>query len=90
MATGIKGLLWLSGPTVRDFTVVGLLDGATTIVVAGSIGWLLIPLVFEIQRRLLWRVRRRLILSYILIGLIPVLLVGMFFLLAGGVKPKVS
>ncbi len=83
MATGIKGLLWLSGPTVRDFTVVGLLDGATTIVVAGSIGWLLIPLVFEIQRRLLWRVRRRLILSYILIGLIPVLLVGVFFLLAG-------
>lgn len=36
-----------------------------------------------VQRRLLWRVRRRLILSYVLMGLVPVLLVGLFFVFAG-------
>src|SRR6185436_8791329 len=35
------------------------------------------------KRRLLWRVRRRLILSYVFVGVVPALLVIMFFLLAG-------
>jgi phosphoserine phosphatase RsbU/P len=35
------------------------------------------------KRRLLWRVRRKLILSYIFVGLVPSLLILAFFLLAG-------
>ncbi|HYU80874.1 MAG TPA: hypothetical protein VEK56_17925, partial [Vicinamibacterales bacterium] len=35
------------------------------------------------KRRLLWRVRRKLILSYIFVGLVPGLLIIAFFLLAG-------
>jgi sigma-B regulation protein RsbU (phosphoserine phosphatase) len=35
------------------------------------------------KRRLLWRVRRKLILSYVFVGVVPVLLVITFFLLAG-------
>lgn len=35
------------------------------------------------KRRLLWRVRRKLILSYIFVGVVPALLVITFFLLAG-------
>ena len=35
------------------------------------------------RRRLLWRVRRKLILSYIFVGLVPSLLIVAFFLLAG-------
>ena len=35
------------------------------------------------KRRLLWRVRRRLILSYIFIGVVPSLLIMIFFLLGG-------
>ena len=35
------------------------------------------------QRRLLWRVRRKLILSYIFIGVVPALLIVGFFLLGG-------
>ena len=35
------------------------------------------------RRRLLWRVRRKLILSYIFVGLVPVLLIIVFFLLCG-------
>src|SRR6476661_8995578 len=37
----------------------------------------------QIKRRLLWRVRRKLILSYIFIGVIPSLLILVFFLFAG-------
>ena len=35
------------------------------------------------KRRLLWRVRRKLILSYIFIGVVPSLLIVIFFLLGG-------
>src|SRR5690242_108403 len=35
------------------------------------------------KRRLLWRVRRKLILSYFFVGLVPGLLIIAFFLLAG-------
>ena len=35
------------------------------------------------QRRLLWRVRRKLIISYIFIGFIPAILIIAFFLLGG-------
>src|SRR5262245_7696860 len=38
---------------------------------------------FWAKRRLLWRVRRKLILSYVFVGVVPVLLVITFFLLAG-------
>ena len=36
-----------------------------------------------VRRRLLWRVRRKLILSYVFVGLVPSLLIVAFFLLAG-------
>ena len=35
------------------------------------------------KRRLLWRVRRKLILSYVFVGVVPAILVIVFFLLAG-------
>src|SRR4029077_2210638 len=37
----------------------------------------------QVKRRLLWRVRRKLILSYIFIGVIPSVLILTFFLFAG-------
>jgi serine phosphatase RsbU (regulator of sigma subunit) len=37
----------------------------------------------DLKRRLLWRVRRKLIVSYIFIGFVPVLLVIAFFLVSG-------
>jgi sigma-B regulation protein RsbU (phosphoserine phosphatase) len=40
-------------------------------------------LFMQVRRRLLWRVRRRLILSYIFIGVIPSVLILIFFLFAG-------
>jgi sigma-B regulation protein RsbU (phosphoserine phosphatase) len=36
-----------------------------------------------LQRRLLWRVRRKLIISYIFVGVVPAILIAAFFLLGG-------
>jgi sigma-B regulation protein RsbU (phosphoserine phosphatase) len=60
-----------------------LVSGAATIALAIALvafGW---RLFVQMKRRLLWRVRRRLILSYIFIGVIPALLILIFFLFAG-------
>lgn len=54
---------------------------AATIGLAFSVLFFLTRLVFLVQRRLLWRVRRKLILSYIFIGVVPSLLILGFFLL---------
>jgi sigma-B regulation protein RsbU (phosphoserine phosphatase) len=40
-------------------------------------------LYIDLKRRLLWRVRRKLIVSYLFIGFVPVLLVIAFFLVSG-------
>ena len=49
-------------------------------IAVGIFAW---RLFVQIKRRLLWRVRRKLILSYIFIGVIPSLLILVFFLFAG-------
>ena len=42
--------------------------------------WLIVVGIARNRRRLLWRVRRKLILSYVFLGLFPVMLVGVFAL----------
>jgi phosphoserine phosphatase RsbU/P len=59
------------------------INTASTLALAFSLLFFLTRLVFLVQRRLLWRVRRKLILSYIFIGMVPALLVLGFFLLSG-------
>ena len=57
-------------------TIAGLLLFAGALLAA-------IPLLRAINRRLLWRVRRKLTISYIFIGVIPAVLIAAFFLLCG-------
>ena len=57
-------------------TIAGLLLFAAALLAA-------IPLLREIRRRLLWRVRRKLTISYIFIGVVPAFLIIAFFLLCG-------
>src|SRR4051812_27549608 len=64
-------------------TLVRVVSGAATIALAIAIGAFAWRLFTQIKRRLLWRVRRKLILSYIFIGVIPALLILVFFLFAG-------
>ena len=62
------------------FGAIDTLGGLAILVSALSIGYRVYVLV---RHRLLWRVRRKLILSYIFIGVVPVLLVAVFFTLGG-------
>jgi sigma-B regulation protein RsbU (phosphoserine phosphatase) len=59
------------------------MSGAATIGLVISISVFVWRLFVQIKRRLLWRVRRKLILSYIFIGVVPSLLILVFFLFAG-------
>ena len=63
--------------------VLRVLSGAATIGLAIALLAFAWRLFAQIKRRLLWRVRRKLILSYIFIGVIPALLILVFFLFAG-------
>jgi phosphoserine phosphatase RsbU/P len=60
-----------------------VINTAATIGLAFSALFFITRLVFLVQRRLLWRVRRKLILSYIFIGVVPAALILGFFLLGG-------
>jgi sigma-B regulation protein RsbU (phosphoserine phosphatase) len=60
-------------------------SGIATIGLALAVAIFAWRLFVQIKRRLLWRVRRKLILSYIFIGVIPSLLILVFFLFAGSI-----
>jgi phosphoserine phosphatase RsbU/P len=60
---------------------VQLAGAAATIGLIVSVAWFVWRLIALTKRRLLWRVRRKLIISYIFMGLVPaVLLIGFFVL----------
>jgi sigma-B regulation protein RsbU (phosphoserine phosphatase) len=62
---------------------VEVLSTAATLGLALSVGYFAWGLFTLMKLRLLWRVRRKLILSYIFIGVVPSLLIVIFFLLGG-------
>ena len=80
----VKLVTWLlrvaAGVEIPALDVLGSLGSIGVIVGAIYFLWKLIA---RVQRRLLWRVRRKLILSYMFVGVVPVLLVVAFFLLVG-------
>ena len=68
----------------------GWLDTAASLALAIGLGHILWRLLARLQRRLLWRVRRRLILSYVFVGVVPILLVVAFVGLAGALTMLVT
>jgi sigma-B regulation protein RsbU (phosphoserine phosphatase) len=62
------------------FGAIDTISGLAVLVSAVAIGYRVYVLA---RHRLLWRVRRKLILSYIFIGVVPVLLVAIFFTVGG-------
>ena len=69
----------LGGLGVPSF--VSVIDTVAGIAIAAGAAYFLVQLVLLARRRLLWRVRRKLILSYIFIGFVPAALIVVFFLL---------
>jgi sigma-B regulation protein RsbU (phosphoserine phosphatase) len=63
--------------------VVTVLSSAATIGLIVSVSYFVWRLFVLVKRRLLWRVRRKLILSYIFIGVVPAVLIVIISLLGG-------
>ncbi len=83
LGLAIKAITW---PATLFSTLPPALDavdmvGSLALLFAGAYG--LTRLGVWAKRRLLWRVRRKLILSYVFVGVVPAMLVITFFLLAG-------
>lgn len=83
LGLAIKLVTWPLGFAVPLPAAVEAIDmvGSLALLFAGAYG--LTRLAMWAKRRLLWRVRRKLILSYVFVGVVPALLVITFFLLAG-------
>jgi sigma-B regulation protein RsbU (phosphoserine phosphatase) len=84
LSGGLLALLFLARLFVDLPDVVVLFRRVVAIAFAAGLGWLAFPELVRRRRWLLWRVRVKLILSYVFLGLVPVVLV-VTFALAGGV-----
>jgi sigma-B regulation protein RsbU (phosphoserine phosphatase) len=81
---GVRLLVWLAGLAVGGVpSFLSVVDTVAGLAVVAGAAWFLFRLILLAKRRLLWRVRRKLILSYIFIGFIPAILIVTFFLLGG-------
>ncbi len=76
----LKALIALFGGAAGWLRV---LDTAGTVALVAALGYLLVRMLNRLQQRFLWRVRRKLVLSYVLIGFVPILLFGAFFVVSG-------
>jgi serine phosphatase RsbU (regulator of sigma subunit) len=74
-------VVWRVAAPLPD--AVRLVSGFATIGLVVALAMFSWRLFVQVKRRLLWRVRRKLILSYIFIGVIPSVLILIFFLFAG-------
>ena len=83
ITAGLKVVIAIWRVTAPVPDVVRVINSITTLGLALAVGTFAWRLFVQIKRRLLWRVRRKLILSYIFIGVIPSLLILVFFLFAG-------
>jgi len=83
LGLAIKLVTWPLGLLVVLPSALDAIDmvGSLALLFAAAYG--LTRLAVQAKRRLLWRVRRKLILSYVFVGVVPALLVITFFLLAG-------
>jgi len=80
----VKALVWLVELAIgRAPGWLEVLDTFGGLAVASGAAYYLFKLLALAQRRLLWKVRRKLILSYIFMGFVPALLIIAFFLLCG-------
>ena len=83
ISTALKLLVALLRLWVELPRLITILSSAATIGLIVSVSYFVWRLFVLMNHRLLWRVRRKLILSYIFIGVVPSLLIVIFFLLGG-------
>ena len=76
-------VLRFTGSAAPGPVVASVLEVIANLVIAAAVGSVTFILLVRSLRHLLWRVRRKLILSYILTGLLPIVLIAILFLVAG-------
>ena len=81
LAVSAKILVAIAGAVTILPGFLNALDSAATLALLISVAYFLVKITVRVQRRLLWRVRRKLILSYIFIGVVPALLIVGFGLI---------
>ena len=79
----IKAVTWPLRFAITLPTTIDAIDMVGSLALLFALAYGLTRLAVWAKRRLLWRVRRKLILSYVFVGVVPALLVIVFFLLAG-------
>src|SRR5262245_15063989 len=83
IGVAVKAVTTVLGWIAPGASVVEALDAFGSLALLFAGGYALARGIIWAKRRLLWRVRRKLILSYIFVGLVPGLLIIAFFLIAG-------
>ena len=83
LGIAIKSITWPLGLLVTLPGWLDAIDMVGSLALLFTVAYGLTRLAVWAKRRLLWRVRRKLILSYVFVGVVPALLVITFFLLAG-------
>ena len=78
----LKGLLVIALRAIGDTVPLQYADRVVNLALIVLASIAIVGLTLAVRARLLWRVRRKLILSYILIGAVPILLLIAFSLLA--------
>ncbi len=79
----IKGLSLVVSQVVGRPSALGAIDMVGSLAILFVAAYGVTRLTVWAKRRLLWRVRRKLILSYVFVGVVPGVLIICFFLLAG-------
>jgi serine phosphatase RsbU (regulator of sigma subunit) len=83
LGAAVKAAVFAAGLSRSVPAVLRVSDTVASVALAIGGGYFLVRGLAFAKRRLLWRVRRKLIISYIFIGFIPSLLIVAFFLLGG-------
>jgi sigma-B regulation protein RsbU (phosphoserine phosphatase) len=83
IAAGVKLIVALWRSVAELPAPIRFVSSVATLVLVVAVGAFVWRLFVLMKRRLLWRVRRKLILSYIFIGVIPSLLILVFFMFGG-------
>src|SRR5688572_25111863 len=79
----LKALVQLLRPLAGFTTAISALDVLASVVLVAVAGVMLARWLAHVRRVVLWRVRRKLLVSYFLIGVVPAVLLVLFFTLAG-------
>jgi len=83
LALAIKVVVWTARASGAASTLVSTVNAVSSALLLVALVLIGYRLYVHAKRLVLWRVRRKLILSYVFVGVVPVLLLVLFFSIAG-------